>query len=317
MYLLTIIIPAYNAGKFIERTIQRALLVKGSVEVVVVDDGSKDDTYLICKNLQKKYDDLFVYTQPNAGVSAARNHGIRMSHGKWIFFCDSDDWVDSDNMSCLLEKTKSIDADVFLAAMNFVKPEPVGVVLHPVPDNRMIASKDYLSSIQFQCSSCNYLFKKEIIENYNIRFPEGIVNTEDQNFNIKYLLCCKNIYSINIPIYNYNHLNDTSASHSNKSFAWKVGPLESAMDLEAFMQKRQIKMAVIEWQVNRLVEYFYKDHVAGMFSLVELKEITRLLKRIGESFPMIRKSLKYKAICLQPWLGILLLKGYNKLKFEK
>ena len=48
MYLLTIIIPAYNAGKFIERTIQRALLVKGNVEVVVVDDGSKDDTYLIC-----------------------------------------------------------------------------------------------------------------------------------------------------------------------------------------------------------------------------------------------------------------------------
>lgn len=53
MYLLTIIIPAYNAGKFIERTIQRALLVKGSVEIVVVDDGSKDDTYLICKKSRK------------------------------------------------------------------------------------------------------------------------------------------------------------------------------------------------------------------------------------------------------------------------
>lgn len=317
MYLLTIIIPAYNAEKFIGRTIEWAMRVKGKVEVIVVDDGSRDNTYELCKKMQDSYENLYVYTQNNAGVSAARNHGIRKSHGKWLFFCDSDDWVDAKNMSLLLEKAELMNVDVLLAAMNFVKPDPVGVVLHPVPNNQVIGTKEYLSSILFQGSSCNYLFKREVIEKYAIRFPEGIVNTEDQNFNIKYLACCKSVYSVNIPIYNYNHLNETSASHSNKSFKWKIGPLESVIDLMAFIEKQHVEKSVVEWQVNRLVEYFYKDHVAGAFSLQELDRVVNLLKMIGQDFPIICNSPKYKVVCLKPLLGIWLLKAYNKIKFGK
>lgn len=317
MYLLTIIIPAYNAEKFIGRTINRAMRVNDNVEIIVVDDGSKDNTYGQCKKLQSSYENLYVYKQANAGVSVARNHGIRKSHGKWLFFCDSDDWIDAKNMGLLLEKAEAMDVDVLMAAMNFVKPEPVGVVLHPVPNDKMIDTRAYLSSILFQGSSCNYLFKREVVEKYKIRFPEGVVNTEDQNFNIKYLACCKNVYSINLPIYNYNHLNETSASHSNKSFKWKIGPLESVVDLMAFIEKQHVEKVVVEWQVNRLVEYFYKDHVAGVFSSKELDRVVNLLRIIGRGFPIICKSLKYKVVCLQPRLGIWLLKAYNKAKFRK
>lgn len=102
-YNLSIIIPAYNAARFIERTITEASQIVPTPEIIVVDDGSQDGTYHVCKGLQNKLSTLYVYTQKNAGVSAARNLGIKYAHGKWLFFCDSDDWVDVDGITRVLK----------------------------------------------------------------------------------------------------------------------------------------------------------------------------------------------------------------------
>lgn len=315
MISLSIIIPAYNAGHYISNTIEKAMLIEDKIEVIVVDDGSKDNTLTLCQSLQSKYPNLKVVTQKNAGVSAARNLGLKNAQGEWVFFCDSDDWVDAVNMTHLLAIAKSNQYDMYLAAMNFVKPQPVGVVLHPVADQMFLKSEDYLSSVHFQGSSCNYLFRRQIIEENNIIFPKGVVNTEDQNFNIKYLCCSDGVYSINIPIYNYNHLNSSSASHSNKSYQWRIGPLVSALDLMSFVREHKIREDKIEWQVNRLVEYFYRDHIYGKYSSSEHQEVVNSLKKIAQDNPLVRKSYKYKMICLQPGWGMAAVKLYNRLKF--
>lgn len=108
-YNLSIIIPAYNAARFIERAIMEASTIVPTPEIIVVDDGSSDNTYNVCMNLQKKFSTLYVYTQKNAGVSAARNLGIQKAHGKWIYFCDSDDWVDASNLSLLVKRADSFE----------------------------------------------------------------------------------------------------------------------------------------------------------------------------------------------------------------
>lgn len=314
-YNLSIIIPAYNAARFIERAIMEASTIVPTPEIIVVDDGSSDNTYNVCMNLQKKFSTLYVYTQKNAGVSAARNLGIQKAHGKWIYFCDSDDWVDASNLSLLVKRADSFEKNIlFLAAMNFVKPN--GVMLHAVEDERLFTPNEYLNSILFQGSSCNYLFPKTLINDNHIVFPTSVVNTEDQIFNIKCICCSSGVYSINTPIYNYNHLNENAAHQTNKSLKWRVGPLEGVIDLLSFCSMHDIPSAAVSTQVDRLVEYYYREHIYGKHTNDELKQIVSILITIGTQCTCITKSMKYKAITNFPRLGLRLLRMYNYIKFR-
>lgn len=316
-YIITIIIPAYNAEKYIERTIEKVNEMRHSVEIIVVDDGSKDNTLQVCNVLKTKYSNLYVYTQFNAGVSAARNLGIEHAHGKWVFFCDSDDWIDAENLSVIVDRAEMSDGKtLFLAAMNFVKPAPAGVVLHPVPNERAFTIKEYLSSILFQGSSCNYLFPLQIIRENGIRFPVGVVNTEDQVFNIKCICCSNGVYSINTPIYNYNHLNESSASHTNRTIKWRLGPLYGAIDLLAFCVEKGVDIKIVAPQIDRLVEYYYRSHIYGNHTSDDLANIRVLLDTIAKQCSRVGNSIKYKAVRLNPCVGLQLLKLYNWIKFR-
>lgn len=316
-YLLSVIVPAFNAEKYITNTITSIFKLCVSVEVIVVNDGSTDNTLALCQKMLSQYPDLTVLSQPNKGVSAARNLGITHAQGEWIFFCDSDDWIDETNMEIILNRIGKAKDTIYLMAMNFVKPQPEGVVLHPVPDEVSFTPKEFLNSLSFQGSSCNYLFPADLIHKNHITFPEGILNTEDQNFNIKCICCSKEVYSINIPIYNYNHLNESSASHSNKSFKWRIGPLESAFNIIEFCINKKIDIQTVSSQINRLVEYYYFSHIYGTHSIQELLQIQSLLIQIAKYCPTISRSPKFQVMKINPKLGLFLLKKYNKFKFNK
>lgn len=310
-YNLSVIIPAYNAARFIERTITEASKIVPPPEIIVIDDGSQDNTYNVCKSLQKKFSTLYTYTQKNAGVSVARNMGIQRAHGKWLFFYDSDDWVDANGMTNVLNIANEQEENtLMLAAMNFVKKD--GVFLHAVPEKYNIAPKEYLASNHFQGSSCNHLFPVKLIRENQIEFPKGIVNTEDSNFNIKAICCCNKIYSVNIPIYNYNHLNEEASHKTNYSIKWRIGPLESCLDVLRFCAKKQIGIDMLGVQVNRLVEVYYKDHTCGKHTSEDLGRIKSLLFEIAKECPTISYSFKYKIMTAYPRIGIALLNIYNK-----
>lgn len=315
-YNLSIIIPAYNAARFIERTITEASQIVPTPEIIVVDDGSQDGTYHVCKGLQNKLSTLYVYTQKNAGVSAARNLGIKYAHGKWLFFCDSDDWVDVDGITRVLKiANEQKENTLMLAAMNFVKPD--GVYLHIVPEKHNIKPHEYLASNNFQGSSCNHLFPKKLIKGNHIQFPIGVVNTEDSNFNIKAICCCDNICSVNIPIYNYNHLNEEACHKTNFSMNWRIGPLLSSLDIIRFIEIKGIDISIVFQQIDRLVEYYYRSHIYGKHTTDELRDISQLLRSIGQKCPNITISPKYKIMTHLPVVGICLLRIYNRIKFGK
>lgn len=316
-YLLSVIIPAFNAEKYIIHTITSIFKLGVSIEVIVVNDGSTDNTLALCYSMLKQYPNLKVLTQSNKGVSAARNLGIKHAQGEWIFFCDADDWIDAPNMGIILNQIDKTKDTIYLMAMNFVNPQPKGVVLHPVPNEISFTPDEFLSSLSFQGSSCNYLFPADLIHKNHITFPEGILNTEDQNFNIKCICCSKNVYSINLPVYNYNHLNESSASHSNKSFKWRIGPLESALDIIKFCLKEGIDIQIVSTQIKRLVEYYYLYHIYGTHSTQELKQIRSLLVQIARDCPTISKSPKFQIMKVSPRLGLFLLMKYNKFKFNR
>jgi len=118
---LTVIIPAYNQAGLIERCIGSLMDSYGrvrdrrpSIEILVIDDGSTDDTWKICQELADRFEIVQVFRQENAGTGAARNHGKQLASGEWITFVDSDDTVVSEYFETILNNLdKEIDLLVF------------------------------------------------------------------------------------------------------------------------------------------------------------------------------------------------------------
>src|SRR5687768_14457984 len=110
--LVSIIIPAYNAERFIKETIMSALRQSWpSKEIIVVDDGSSDLTYKIAKSFEN--DGVKLFTQPNSGACAARNKGFNESSGRYIQFLDADDLMASNKITEQMERIK-VEGDEYL-----------------------------------------------------------------------------------------------------------------------------------------------------------------------------------------------------------
>lgn len=115
MKKISIIVPIYNAENHLEKCIKSILTqTVEDLELILVDDGSKDNSLSICKAYANKDSRIKVIHQKNAGVSAARNHGIEVAEGDFIGFVDSDDWIDAHMYEILLEEAKKTNADVVM-----------------------------------------------------------------------------------------------------------------------------------------------------------------------------------------------------------
>ena len=202
---LSVIIPAYNASK----TIIKALtsLTDQTVspdrwEIIVVDDGSNDDTRSLCARLAEDHPNVRVVNQPNGDVSAARNRGISLARGRWISFVDSDDCVTRDYVQAML--STAVDADYVIfdhidgdcaSGKPWLKPwfdreVDISQVLLWICDNRLNTPWDKRFSLS-------------LIRDHGIRFPEGIHMGEDLLFNYRYARQASSAYISARPVYRY------------------------------------------------------------------------------------------------------------------
>ena len=120
--LISIIIPVYNAGHTLKDTVYSILGQSyPNFEVLLVDDGSQDDTGTICDNLVAIDTRIKVFHKENGGVSSARNIGIKNALGEWISFIDSDDWVDKEFLKSFIDSDITIIDDLIIGGICFDK----------------------------------------------------------------------------------------------------------------------------------------------------------------------------------------------------
>lgn len=124
--MVSIIVPIYNREKYLKRCIDSIVAQTYSdLEIILVDDGSTDGSSQICDEYAASDSRISVIHQQNAGSSLSRIRGIENAHGEYIQFVDSDDWIDPDMVSCLLEKAQAEDADVVWCDYVSYTPERV------------------------------------------------------------------------------------------------------------------------------------------------------------------------------------------------
>lgn len=208
---VSVLIPAFNAGRYLRQCLDSVLAQSWkNIQIVVVDDGSSDDTLAICRKYEEQYSRISVYTQPNSGVAAARNALLERMTGEYVLFVDADDWIEPDMVEYLTGLAVSDNADI--AVCGFLIDDAKA----PVQENvslvweREYAVKEFLRHVEFNGSLCNKLIKTSILR--GIKFQGGISYGEDALFIWKILQCAGKITVSNRRLYHYR-MNSASISH--------------------------------------------------------------------------------------------------------
>jgi len=215
----SIVIPVYNAEKYLESCVNSVLTQHSasSYEVILVNDGSLDKSPRICDRLAATVSCVKVIHQENQGVSAARNAGIAAAAGTYILFLDGDDCWDP----CLLQTLDEIlpqQPDMIEFGYQTFGNQPAQITVLPAVSasgETGIAFFEAHKEINTMpiASSCTAAFRRQLLEAHNIRFPEGVSYGEDFSFHMHCLKCAKSVVSIPEPLYQYR-MNAQSATHT-------------------------------------------------------------------------------------------------------
>lgn len=117
--LVSVIMPAYNSEKYIGKSIESVLAQDyQAFELLIIDDGSKDRTKNIAEQYAERDARIRVFSQPNQGVSVARNKGLDVATGKYVAFLDSDDWWDANNLSNMVKTAENTQSGILCAGFD-------------------------------------------------------------------------------------------------------------------------------------------------------------------------------------------------------
>lgn len=184
-YDLSIIIPTYNVGKYIIETMESILNQKTrfTFQIIVIDDGSTDDTVIKLKKFEAKYVNIMIIQQENKGAGAARNIGLEFSKGRYIFFCDSDDYILPEMIQSCLNVMEKESLEIFLySAKSFYDNGAETIEFFPTYIRPVVNNVSGIHFIKISEESKQYFvvptmffIRRDFLLTNNIRFPEGII----------------------------------------------------------------------------------------------------------------------------------------------
>lgn len=221
---LSVIIPVYNASNTLDKLFSGLLqqgLPAAEYELIVIDDGSTDDSYDLCCKWASENEQIKVFKQPNSGPSKARNLGISKASGDKVLFCDADDYLEPDSFCTLLDRPSK---DLILFGL-FDDTYAEGKLINSVswkPEHRLYSTTTsflqdfhYVLDQSLLYSQCTKLYDRKILDTHQIRFREDLKMGEDVLFNLSYFQYASNVEIIDRSLYHYLHLvHSTSISNS-------------------------------------------------------------------------------------------------------
>ena len=295
-FKVSIIVPIYNAQIFLKKLIENLTnQTYRNIEIILVNDGSTDNSLNICNELQSKDNRIRVVDKENGGVSSARNKGIKVSNGDYVTFVDSDDNIDEDYIRKMVE---NIEDECCLIKCNY---------RNKLKEEKLNRDK-YLEKIisgEILGVCWGYLFRKDLLE--DIYFDEKTSYMEDTVFIIQYLLRIKNVKIIDNDLYIHNY-NLESLTVSKSNIEKKIyGYLYSISEIEKILSQKNIYSNKYKEFLNNRKIKIIEAEFAKLDSLEEVKDL--LNKRIIIDVLNIEKiNYRYKF-----FINLLRKKQYNKI----
>lgn len=289
MELISIIVPVYNVEQYLDDCLVSILnQTYKNLEIILIDDGSTDNSGKICDEYAKKDSRIIVFHKENGGVSSARNAGLRIAKGIYIGFVDPDDWIAEDMYEVLYLNAKKYDADVSVCKFKIIlnrnfsdknkKYDNNVVVLNVVQSMRYMLSDDE----NYACGPCNKLYKKVIVKNFNKKLKIA----EDLLFNFNIFYNIKNVTVFITQEKYFYFYRDDSACHSlefKKANLLEIKIwnkiLQEISNSETFKELKPLviySLSKVIWSSLFKLSYYYNSRNKKIFYLLKNKYKTVL-----------------------------------------
>ena len=281
--MVSIIVPVYNAQNSLERCLM-SIIRQGyqQWELILVDDGSQDESLAICKRYSNMDSRIQVIHTDNCGVSSARNTGIENAHGEYITFVDADDRIHPDFLSeCLSNKED-------LIVTNYIKPSKIDSLHYKEDHPELIFQQRGVRTVWGK------VFVRKIIEEHHIRFDTNIRYGEDTIFVLQYCLHIKTI------AYVFQHLYEYEKPPYYAFFKYKT-TLDEYLNILSILQELTLRLRAKSYNVDVLYaknvnaicgSYIVSLYCAGCYSYKERKYYVQKLRnaiKTGNHWGLIKK----------------------------
>lgn len=294
--VISIIVPVYNVAKYLDDCLTSVCeQTYTNLEIIVVDDGSTDNSLEICKKYAEADNRIKVYTKPNGGLSDARNYGIDRANGDYFIFVDSDDYIGNNHVMQLYSSLCSQDADMVQAESVRVNDDSSYNILEK--QNVKIRKSGGFTEVYSQLinSAWNKIYKRELFE--TIRFPKGLLY-EDLPTTFKVAMNSKKIVLLDNAEYFYrsnpNSIMSQPITEKNLDMIKVVDNLREY----TWKHKPEYKRLIDNILINRLYYWFivkipythpysktfWKEIKKVRNSAIKLRPIKQVYKKVFISF---------------------------------
>lgn len=215
---ITVVVPTFNNPDYLDRTTRSAFALQNlSLEVIIVDDGSTDNTALIVQSLQLEFSNLIYIWKPNGGVSLARNFGIRSSKGRYIVLLDADDeLIPADLTPVIAQGSDMICIGVEEVALD-------GAISINMATGPTMNGIDFMLNAfrlkSFYTPSWAYIYRRDWLIEKNISFTDGLMH-EDMLFSVQAMMAAASVSNALMPVYRY-HRRSESITTSKKEGSYR------------------------------------------------------------------------------------------------
>ena len=338
---LSIIVPVYNVEKYLRKCVESLIHQDFTgYEVILVDDGSTDESGKICEELSETISDerleIRVIHHKNGGLSVARNSGIEVARGEYVMFVDSDDYIEPNILQGLLTQMERDNLDVLRYRLQYVNPQYEVYNPYksdPFKDNDYSSEPtdgvSFLNSrMSTACYAWQFVLRRDLILPDNsvhsftpsfVRSLTGVLFTpgiyfEDTDWTPRMLCKAKRVASTNTVVYNYLIRKGSITNAVNRSKQKKV--LDDKMHLIATLKQQAIDLRK-SGRYNRWYFSMISDTVVsiiGMLSTDFYNEKDSYLDQLRtlDIFPIVNKSFKTRLINVSPRFAVELLHIKNK-----
>lgn len=289
---VSILIPAYNAAAFLPKCLESVLnQTYRDLQVVIVDDGSKDNTLEVCQRYAEKDSRIEVYHQENQGVAATRNHLLEKVKGDYVLFVDADDWIELDMVEYLVSLATELDAEMVMCdrVINDAKPSETEPMIKILSLEEAI--RDFLLHDYFVGTLCNKLFKRSVVE--GLSFHKGIWYGEDALYTWSALQKENYVVASDKQLYHY-YMNEESISHQSFGDKKLTGHLTWSIITEDVAKRWPQFLDIAKSSFG--LQDMYLLRAASQSGYKKNDEITKIQKTVKAYLPQIlhRKDLGIK-----------------------
>lgn len=267
-YKVSVIVAVYNT----ERTVERCILsileqTFDDFEIILVDDGSKDNSYAICREYALRHNNVSVIHKENGGLGSARNAGIKVAHGKYICFIDSDDYVTSDYIRLMYDIAEKFETDIVIAGYKLKHGKHI-INYDPIDNVGIYIGKDYYNILleyahgnSYFYFAWNKLFRRNLIVEHSLHFIDRHC-AEDMMFNAEYYKIAHSLAIVSGCEYIYTVENLNSLSNRRRDNFWEDMNLVFA----AYQKIYENIQPEIQLQINNLLLVLLRNTLSNYIS---------------------------------------------------